>query len=91
MLDVAPLILLDLKFTDRLRAARAAKDWRLTDVAAHATQELRQRGYTAPLVVTAADVSWLEHGGYLRREKLGAIVHVLGLEEFVAAFFGGAR
>ena len=88
--DREALILLDLTFVDRLRAARAAEDWRLSDVAAYATAELRSRGYRPPLVVSSRDVGWLEHGGRLRREKEAAVVHVLGLEEFAAAFFGGA-
>lgn len=72
------LLLHDLPLSRKVRIARVALDLRRGDVAFLGTQELARRGLPH-MKLTEADLSWVERGFTIRKERLAALLAVLGL------------
>jgi len=70
----------DIKLGRRVKVARMLKGWRQIDLAAFATEWLRENlGGTQK--ITAADVSWLETDWRINHRRRQAICAVLGLKD----------
>lgn len=74
------ILLADMRTGLKVKVARTAREWRQSDVAFVATEELHRQGFKS-IRVTPANVGAFETGLYVERRRRAAILAVLGLSD----------